>query len=315
MKLRGFEEHDINAMAEIVASSMSGMQPNAEMLRGGFRALENEGARCGHVVAETDGRVIAWGTYMNRPSVHPAGVFEVQLHTHAGDAGARATATSLGHHLLSELGAIGAQRAQCRIPSTADGSVFSALGFVETHRHHELQLELASFEPREAQERARALAEAGIALETYDALERDPQRSRKLYELMSAVHRDIPGAVSVLPATIADFEARVLANPALLRSISCAAVEGDRYVGFTEVTRSYIPGSAFVTLTGTLREVRGKGVATALKLAAAAAAKAAGLTSMFTVNHVDNTRISAINEALGFQRKTTWVTLGRAVRE
>ena len=86
------------------------------------------------------------------------------------------------------------------------------------------------------------------------------------------------------------------------------------WVGLTELYQPALamPGTLRQGLTGVRRAWRGKGVAWALKLAAAARAKEQGWQRILTGNHVNNREMLGINEAMGFVKQPARVILKRA---
>jgi GNAT superfamily N-acetyltransferase len=72
-----------------------------------------------------------------------------------------------------------------------------------------------------------------------------------------------------------------------------------------------VGGRARHGFTGTLREHRGRGLATAAKRAALRAAAARGVTRVTTSNAEENAAIRAINRKLGFEQIGEHVILGR----
>ena len=76
------------------------------------------------------------------------------------------------------------------------------------------------------------------------------------------------------------------------------------YVGYTTLMRN--PGGFHVIgMTGVRREVRGRGVAKALKVAAMRALREAGGGEIRTFNDRPNAAMLGMNEALGFVRGPT----------
>ena len=66
-------------------------------------------------------------------------------------------------------------------------------------------------------------------------------------------------------------------------------------------------------LTGILKDHRGHGLATALKVRAYEAARAAGVTVMTTENHEDNAPMLAINRKFGFQAEPAMVSYNKVM--
>ncbi|WP_245872706.1 GNAT family N-acetyltransferase [Deinococcus planocerae] len=142
----------------------------------------------------------------------------------------------------------------------------------------------------------------------------DEAQQRRLYTLIAALLRDVPSTtpVSVWPFELWQRRAAGRVNPAGL--FIAVAPEGE-WVGLSELhlpipTR---PGTLHNGLTGVLPAWRGRGLASALKLAAARAALERGFTHSRTSNHSVNAPMLAVNARLGFVREGATVTLTREV--
>jgi RimJ/RimL family protein N-acetyltransferase len=97
--------------------------------------------------------------------------------------------------------------------------------------------------------------------------------------------------------------------PDVDREASCAVLDGDRVVAFTELR---VTGDrAQHGFTGTRRDYRGRGLATAAKCFALQAAAARGVTRVTTSNAEENAAMRAINRKLGFVRIGEHVIVGR----
>ena len=88
------------------------------------------------------------------------------------------------------------------------------------------------------------------------------------------------------------------------RGVFVALKEG-KIVGVSTVNKGSgeFNGEMFVDYTGVLREHRGKGIATALKVCAIEHAKSIGGTFLRTENNDGNPAMRAVNRKLGFQEK------------
>jgi len=98
-------------------------------------------------------------------------------------------------------------------------------------------------------------------------------------------------------------------QPDLDLESSCAVLEGNRVVSFAELR---VAGDrAQHGFTGTRREYRGRGLATAAKCFALRAAAARGVTRVTTSNAEENASMRAVNRKLGFVQIGEHLILGR----
>ncbi len=106
-----------------------------------------------------------------------------------------------------------------------------------------------------------------------------------------------------------------LENPGLLPDANFIALDGDRYVGFSNLWKSQGDDHLHTGLTGILRAYRRRGIALALKLRAVAYAKARGAPVIRTGNETGNRAMLSINEKLGFARQPAWIDFVKVVKE
>lgn len=183
-------------------------------------------------------------------------------------------------------------------------------GFREVQREWENHLDLEGFDPTRFAGAVERVEASGIRLATYgQLLEEDPDFWRKAFELSDAVGRDVP---SPDEHTTPDFDAwvtRVKKNPNLVPEGYFIAVDGDRYVGVSNLwTLKAEPETIETGLTGVRREHRRRGIALALKLKALGWAKDQGYRKVKTWNERGNEGMLAINEMLGFVKQPAWIS-------
>jgi GNAT superfamily N-acetyltransferase len=90
-------------------------------------------------------------------------------------------------------------------------------------------------------------------------------------------------------------------KPTLTLDGSFAAIEDGRVLSFTMLTADLESRRAFTDSTGTMRHARGRGLATAVKLASLRWAAANGITSVWTTNDETNAPMLAVNGRLGYR--------------
>lgn len=138
------------------------------------------------------------------------------------------------------------------------------------------------------------LAEAGDVEENW----------RRYYELEKPLIYDIPRR-DEQPFTFEPYEdwvKFVIERPEWRPELVVLAAKDGQWIGECHVVpKLESPHVGMQWLTGVLSGHRGHGLATALKVRAYEAARAAGVTIMTTENHEDNAPMLAINKKFGFQ--------------
>ena len=175
-------------------------------------------------------------------------------------------------------------------------------------RHWELELALNRERVLEEARVARArLAAQGVRLLTL-ADDEDPERYRQLYELDAEGDQDVPSTVPYVPRSFEAFM-KWFDDPSLHADRLWIAREGGRIVGLSVLAYPPIRGHVSTEWTTTLRSVRRRGIARALKLETLAQALALGIERVRTDNDSENAPILHINEKLGYHRITGGTTL------
>jgi mycothiol synthase len=173
-------------------------------------------------------------------------------------------------------------------------------GFVEEWRRFEWRLRPSSINLANLTELEARAQRMGVQVFSYAQLGHDPHRARKLYELEAALDTDIPfGQVSTMPS----FEQCVLQElegPDFLADATFLAVHERRFIGLSSLIRS--GGYLVVYMTGVLKEFRGQGLATLLKLHGIRYAFEHGNQEIRTFNDHTNTAMLEMNAKLGFTR-------------
>ncbi|MDQ6771947.1 MAG: GNAT family N-acetyltransferase [Candidatus Dormibacteraeota bacterium] len=177
------------------------------------------------------------------------------------------------------------------------------------HRHFELadhrfnsRLELAAFADAGYQDAVSRMAERGIRIEPADDHDR-------VYELYARLMADTPDEVQPPDR---DFYDTHLVRDGVFRLVARA---GERWVGIA-IVEPMAPDGGYNSFTGVIPAARGRGVATALKVAAIQDARRRGMAWLTATNNVRNASMLAINEALGYRRlKGVWIMRRRLGRE
>lgn len=141
----------------------------------------------------------------------------------------------------------------------------------------------------------------GIELHPLSA-DTDPEKVHKLYELITESERDIPRSVPWRELSFAEWQRFWLGNPGIREDFFWIAREGDKFVGTSvlDCPVTFGKGVPWTAYTGTLRSVRGRGIARALKYESMGQAVEAGYTRVRTSNDADNPSILKINNQMGY---------------
>lgn len=132
----------------------------------------------------------------------------------------------------------------------------------------------------------------------------------KLWEIEHVTDHDIPGLdPDVLPSW-EDAKDSWYQAPWFDPHAEFLALDGDRFVGASGLAEM-ATGVWSILHTCTLREYRGRGIATALKALATNYAKEKGSRLLKTNNHSENEAMLAINRRFGFQPMPGWIEVVR----
>ena len=182
-------------------------------------------------------------------------------------------------------------------------AVLAGLGYREDRRMRVSELDLAAHR-EEIRARAAMLLDQ-MRAQNVEVLplseDADPEKFRKLYDLMMESEQDIPTTV---PRRVPDFDEWRrfwFENPAIREDRFWIAREGEAIVGTSILDSPTMKGVPWTAYTGTSRRVRGRGIARALKYQSLAQAIDVGFTRVRTTNDADNPPILTINREMGYR--------------
>jgi len=193
---------------------------------------------------------------------------------------------------------------------------FRRRGFVERTRNWESRLDLSTANAAPFQRYLDNALKEGIAFATLAEEQRHGQDAlRKIHELVQLIQADMPREADFTPLAYSDWETYSLKNPQLLLDGYFLAKDGPNYVGMSDVHRiDSEPGVLNQDDTGVIREYRGRGIATALKLKVIEFGKKNGYRTIKTWNDSGNSPMLTINIKLGFKRQVGWVMMEKILR-
>jgi GNAT superfamily N-acetyltransferase len=188
-----------------------------------------------------------------------------------------------------------------------EGSLAWALkrGYREIGRRIESYVDVNTFDGASLQAVVTRVEASGIRLATVSELLRGRDEAaterfwRDLWEAEAPMWEDVPWASPTPHWPYEKFKRMAVDSGKMVRDATIVAVDGDRIAAFT-TTGKQGSDRGYTWMTGTGRDYRGRGLATALKLKMLAAAKAAGLRAMLTTNDEPNKAMRGINAKLGY---------------
>jgi ribosomal protein S18 acetylase RimI-like enzyme len=293
MEIRPAENADTDAIVELARAADDVRVVSAESLRHQRRSAPRR-MRLLELVMDDDGEVVGAGA---------AG-----LDTSAGEGTGWATVTTAPHRRGEGIGSALGEALLDHLRGLGVGTVTSFTRYSEegerwaTKRGWKRALAgpLIAVDPRLVPE---PVLPTGFRCVTLNQITPDDA-----YEAIREAAFDEPNAV---PRTDFAFEelVRTWQNPDIDLRSSAAVVEGDRVVAFSFMKVGGDRGQH--GFSGTARDYRGRGLATAAKCHALRAAAARGVVRVTTSNAEENVAIRAINRKLGFEPIGEHVILAR----
>jgi mycothiol synthase len=314
VQIRPFTERDYAALIAVHNAALPDYTESEVDVRH-YDAARDPQCHFLRVVAERDGLVVGFASYGNVSFMfHPQKFWlDIEVHPEYHGQGIEA---ALYDHLMADA----APREPILFWSNsredwAERMAFLAeRGFAEKMRYYESRLDLTSFDASRFAGASERAAEQGITIKTLRELEADPDRDRKLFEFHSTVVRDVPSPGETNDITYEAWHKRTFENPSLLPDGFFMALDGERYVGISNLWEAKGRAHINTGLTGVLREYRRRGIALALKLRAIEYARQVGATHIRTGNEENNRAMLSINEALGFAKQPPWIDFIKQVR-
>ena len=175
-------------------------------------------------------------------------------------------------------------------------------GFVELERIKPSHLNVTNFDATPFNGAIERVEQSGIRLFSYADLEDTEENRHKLYDLCTQIDRDMPHRDSQEAESPSyDFWIKEVDLPYWCWDGIILAESDGKWVGVTQLFFDPDTNIGGTSITGVLKEYRGRGLATALKLRVIEAAKARNCPIITTENQEDNAPMLAINRKLGFQ--------------
>jgi mycothiol synthase len=260
-------------------------------------------------VAVEDGRVVGFASYSQSPWNYPPESFYVNVEVQP-DYQRRGIGSALYDQVMDGLQTFNppALRADAFTNLPQGFPFLQKRGFYEAFRETPVHLDVKAFDPGPYAGLEPKLKTEGIVIKTLRELKPDPDRDRKIYNLMCEVDKDLPHEGEG-PLPEPDFDAWVgwgLNDPSVLQDAYFIVKHGDEYIGMRELS-SYTDYDALLGgLLGVWREYRNRGIGLAMQLRGIAYAKEHGYHFLKTCTAVQNVPMQALFNKLGYARDPEW---------
>ena len=273
------------------------------------KAMRRVDVREGRAVAYVAATHEMWNDHEKR-----FGIVRPLLRKDVWDHGVYAQLVQLSEDWLRSEGAATAV-ARVREDMKQDVAALDQLGYREDRRMRTSELDLVARRDEimaTLEETRRHMKTQGVQLHPLSE-DPDPERYRKLYEMMIESEKDIPTTVPWRELSFEEWRRFWFDNPAIREDRFWVAREGDDIVGTSVLDSPVVRGIPWTAYTGTSRQVRGRGIARALKYETMAQAIEAGYPRVRTTNDADNPSILRINAEMGYQLVAPVVELHRSL--
>jgi GNAT superfamily N-acetyltransferase len=140
---------------------------------------------------------------------------------------------------------------------------------------------------------------------------RDTNRLVKLHEMMVAAEQDIPSTMPIPTQPFDEWMRATFDDPGVREDRFWIARDGEAVVGLSFFEFPPVRGLPWTAFTATSKEVRGRGIARALKHESIAQAIELGCERVRTANDGANAPILHINEEMGYRVVTAVIELHR----
>lgn len=299
--LTEYDEADYEALVRIQKAVRPDEYISVEDLRDWDENQREAGRRSSRWIASIDGAVVGYGSLGESPWLNgPIRYAEISVHPDHQHQG-------IGRSLLERVESLAGERSvEALIGGTEEHRerairFIEAAGYAEMDRDWRSTLDLSEFDPEDWSEAVERVTSTGVRIVSAAELsETTPDWIDRLHELHMEVEADMPIQITIAPMPRDDFETLMLGRK-MLPNAYLVAIDGDDLVGLTQPER--VDGEDHVIaqeMTGVAARARGRGIATALKVAAATWAKDAGYRSIRTYNAKSNAPMLAVNRKLGF---------------
>lgn len=299
-----YDQTDVEAFIQIKNSIFPDKLETAARWMHLFASRPNH-CLIGWNAVEENGRMIAVGGYSQQANIYHPQKFTVELFVHPAY-----QQQGYGRRLYSEtLATLQAHQPQtlyANIRETAQPALDWAvrLGFREVMRTWESTVDPRTIPLANYAWTTAKMVEHGVTIVPFDSLPISEDRDRAMFDLYTAINRDIPYFAPRGQDDYQTWRQRRLNTPTYIEGASWVAMHEGRMVGYSAFSQSMaVPTELYQGLTGVRRDWRRKGIATALKVRGIEWAIAHNYTKIRTFNASNNEPMLAINIEMGFRRQ------------
>ncbi len=301
-RLARYDDYDHDAVVRVVHAAQPDEYLSVAELLDWERAQRRSGRIQSRWLAIDRGDIVGSGSFYQTPW-YEDGALITNVVVHPGHQH-RGHGRALLERVETSVRDAGARRllAQADEPDNRSNRFLRRAGFVEVDRWWRSTLDLGRFDPDRWLPAIDSVLSQGIRFATVAEL-RDvrPGWERELHRLYVELEREVPSAHEIAEVPFEDFAARSLGRE-LLADGFLIALDGNGMIGLTEPKLvDEDPTAVSQDLTGVRSSYRRRGIALALKAAAATWAKGSGYTTIRTDNARSNAPMLAVNERLGFE--------------
>ncbi len=279
---------------------------------------EHRDAKCRHGrwVAEVDGEIVGWAQHDQLAGRYHPDKYWLEFCVHPARQ-RRGIGSALYDTVLAALQPLNPWLVRVALREDMTGCLawLARRGFQEDWRSWESRLDVTRFDPTPFAGYQERLAAHGVTVRTFRDLADDPDRDRKLFDLLAEVRPDAPMRDEATPVDYETWRQSVIYGRYMDEDGYFVAVRDGEYLGLSNLMRPK-PGQDVETgYTGVARRARGQGLAQALKLRVLDYARQQGYQFVRTVNNSLNYPMLAINAKLGFERLPAWVYYVKYLRD
>jgi GNAT superfamily N-acetyltransferase len=252
------------------------------------------------VVAQTEaGQIIGYGAAFRAPWVEPGQVgSEFCVHP---DFRGQGVGEMIVTHLVKWATEQQASVLSSIVMDWIDGSLpfVQKRGFTVDAHVFELELDVKQFDPAKYEGFIEQVGASDIQFVTLADLPGE-ESEQKLYELCVETSKDNPGQYGSLPP-FAQWRNEFFPEGASRNDWVFIVMEGDTFVGVTQLYSTETEGVIYTNYTGVRKEYRGRGIAKALKLRSIREAMKEGAHTMTTDSEATNVPMQSVNRSLGYR--------------